>query len=123
MPCPAAPRFELCSAPPLAPHAAVASPPDPRLLKLASNPAAPHPASTPPADFWTKGEVHTDGLITAGGLIMCCLGNFFMMLSGCAYAEVETARAAAVAAADGTSSEEDVKRGGGKSVGSFSTAV
>jgi hypothetical protein len=64
--------------------------------------------------------LHTNGLITAGGLILCCVGNFFMMLAGCAYAEVE-GRPPAVPTGDG-SGVEDVK-GGGKSVASFSTAV
>jgi hypothetical protein len=37
-------------------------------------------------DQWTTGELHTQGIITAGGLIFCCIGNFFMFLSGANYA-------------------------------------
>lgn len=37
-------------------------------------------------DQWTQGALHTQGIITAGGLIFCCIGNFFMFLSGCNYA-------------------------------------
>ncbi|KAI7843172.1 hypothetical protein COHA_003156 [Chlorella ohadii] len=37
-------------------------------------------------DQWTMGELHTQGIITAGGLIFCCIGNFFMFLSGANYA-------------------------------------
>lgn len=32
------------------------------------------------------GTLHTDGIITSGGLIFCCIGNFFIFLSGCNYA-------------------------------------
>jgi hypothetical protein len=39
-----------------------------------------------PAPPPTAGELHTQGIITAGGLIFCCIGNFFMFLSGANYA-------------------------------------
>lgn len=57
---------------------------------------------------WTQGDVHTDGIITSGGLIFASMGNFFMFLSGCNYAQymappVRTRRSWAGNAAAGTS--------------------
>lgn len=46
-------------------------------------------------DYWTIGLVHTRGLITAGGLIFCCLGNFGMSYAAGPYAEQERAQVAA----------------------------
>ncbi len=53
--------------------------------------AAPVLLATPPATLLPllncpAGELHTQGIITAGGLIFCCIGNFFMFLSGANYA-------------------------------------
>ena len=50
-------------------------------MLLATPPATLLPLSNCPA-----GELHTQGIITAGGLIFCCIGNFFMFLSGANYA-------------------------------------
>jgi hypothetical protein len=43
-------------------------------------------------DHWTEGALHTNGMITAAGLILCCLGNFLMFFAGAALADKQLER-------------------------------
>ncbi|EFN53736.1 expressed protein [Chlorella variabilis] len=43
-------------------------------------------------DYWTTGQLHTNGIITAGGLLFCCIGNYCMFFAGGPYAEYERSR-------------------------------